>query len=301
MKVGVIGAGSMGLLFAAYLSRGFDVTIYTRTEEQASEINKHGIMLKQESGRTISYVTALPSTEWKGTEDLSIITVKQYQLDVIIDKINQLPVIPKNLLFLQNGMGHLNQLESMSVPNIFVGTIEHGALRENHHTVIHNGTGITNVAVFKGDSVVLNQFVSSAPIDFPFVLRDQYDEMLLKKLMANAIINPLTALLGVENGELVHNPYYFKVVNKLIGEISAILKLENDADYLQQVVGICLTTADNRSSMLKDLEAKRLTEIDAILGFILTEAKRQNHSAPLIESLYYFIKGKETGEGGGGR
>ena len=42
--------------------------------------------------------------------------------------------------------------------------------------------------------------------------------------------------------------------------------------------------------MLKDVEAKRKTEVDAILGFLLSEAKKQEKKAPLVESYYFFIK-----------
>ena len=45
MKIGIIGAGSIGLLFASYLSSAFSVTLYTRTSEQAKEINDHGLHL----------------------------------------------------------------------------------------------------------------------------------------------------------------------------------------------------------------------------------------------------------------
>ena len=34
MKIGIVGAGSIGLLFAAYLSQRFKVTIFPRREEQ---------------------------------------------------------------------------------------------------------------------------------------------------------------------------------------------------------------------------------------------------------------------------
>ncbi|GHI01259.1 2-dehydropantoate 2-reductase [Neobacillus kokaensis] len=295
MKVGIVGSGSIGLLFAAYLSRAFDVNVYTKTEEQAVEINKYGILLKKGSGRTITFVTALPFSKWEGAEDISIIAVKQYQLVDIIEKINQLPSDPKNLLFLQNGMGHLKQLESIRARNIFVGSIEHGALRENPYTVSHNGMGMTNVAVFKGECEPLIQFVSSVPVEFPFAVRDQYHDMLVKKLMVNAVINPLTAILNVENGALVYNSNYYRVLEKLFEEVAEILELENTQAHLEQLINICHTTADNRSSMLKDLEAQRLTEIDAILGFILAEAVKKGKKTPLIESFYYLIKGKETG------
>src|SRR4051812_38158009 len=107
MRVGVIGAGSIGLLFAAYISQVFDVTVYTRSQEQANEIDLHGIVLLNGKDRIVAKVKALPVTAWQGTEELTIIAVKQYQLLSIIERVKQTPTMPKNILFLQNGMGHL--------------------------------------------------------------------------------------------------------------------------------------------------------------------------------------------------
>lgn len=298
MKVGIIGAGSIGLLFAAYLSKCFDVELYTRTPEQAFEINKFGICVKKGSERTISVVKAYPISEWRGLEDFTIITVKQYQLKEIIMHNNQLASMPKNLLFLQNGMGHLKLLENIRAHNTFVGSIEHGALRESPYTVSHNGEGITNVAVFNGNSQPLFQFIASAPQNFPIIMKVNYYEMLVNKLIVNAVINPLTAILRVTNGELVQNQYYFQTLKNVFSEVTSILKIENKELYYEQILNICRSTAENRSSMLKDIEAGRHTEIDAILGYILEEANRQKICAPQIENLFFLIKGKELEQGG---
>src|SRR4051812_31246009 len=130
MRVGIIGAGSIGLLFAVYLSRVFDVTVYTRSLEQANEINLHGVILFNKAEKTVAEVKALPITDWQGSEDLTIIAVKQYHLFSIIERLNQTPKMPENLLFLQNGMGHLKLLHEIKVNNLFVGSVEHGALRK---------------------------------------------------------------------------------------------------------------------------------------------------------------------------
>ncbi|WP_312469186.1 2-dehydropantoate 2-reductase [Neobacillus sp.] len=297
MKVGIIGAGSIGLLFASYISSAFEVMIYTRTKEQASEINKYGILLQKGSEQTVSLVNALPITEWKGTEALAIVAVKQYQLQSILEKINHLPFIPENLLFLQNGMGHLAMLEKIRAKNIFVGSIEHGAYKESANKVNQNGEGKTNVAVFQGDADLLQQFSAPFSKEFPILVQADYYEMLLNKLIVNAAINPLTAILHVQNGDLVNNHYFFHVLTKVFEEISFILNLENQEEHLKQIIDICKNTAENRSSMLKDIEANRLTEIDAILGFLLAEADRQGKKAPQLESFYYLVKGKEMERG----
>jgi len=297
MRIAIIGAGSIGLLFSSYINSDFDVTLYTRTKEQAEEINHFGLTLKKGVQITKIAACAVPFTEWDGTEDLSIITVKQYQLDSIISKLNDLPVTTNNLLFLQNGMGHLKLLNTLKANNIFVGSVEHGAYRENPYTVSHNGDGVTNVSVVRGDSAELIQFASSAPSNFPIVIKEDYYRMLTSKLIVNAVINPLTALLHVKNGDLIRNPFYLQTVEKLFAEICQILNLENREENLKKIKNICDLTADNRSSMLKDLEAGRSTEVDAILGFLLEEAIRKDMEAPIVASLSCLIKGKEYARG----
>ena len=294
MRVGIIGAGSIGLLFAAYLSRVFDVTVYTRSQEQANEINLHGISLLNRMDRTVAVVKAVPITDWQGSEELTIIAVKQYQLFSFMERLEQTPVMPENLLFLQNGMGHLKLLNNLKGTNVYVGSVEHGALRENHYTVRHNGEGTTNVAVYKGDSEFLQWLTGVVSKVFPMTYQDEYFAMLEKKLIANAMINPLTAILQVKNGVLVDNPFYYKILQNLFSEITAILNLQHPEEYWGQVIKICRQTADNRSSMLKDIEANRQTEVDAILGYLLEEAGRKGITSPQLETLFYLIKGKES-------
>lgn len=294
MNIGIIGAGSMGLLFAAYLSKAFNLTLYTRTREQANEINHQGLTLQKNGTEILVNVNAVPISEWTGKEDLAIVAVKQYQLNSIISKLKNLAVKPEQLLFLQNGMGHLELLENIQAENIFLASVEHGALKLNSTTVRHNGEGAIYTAVFKGNNEKLRAFSKAAPADFSIIMKDHYDEMLLNKLIANAVINPLTAILQVQNGELIHNHYYFAALKNLFAEISSVFNLENPDIHLKNIINICNKTAINRSSMLKDLEAKRVTEVDAILGFVLDRATKQGKKAPLLESYYSMVKGKES-------
>jgi 2-dehydropantoate 2-reductase len=298
MNIGIIGAGSIGLLFASYLSNAFSITLYTRTSEQAKEINQNGILLQKGETKSRVRVKALPLSMWKGTEELSIIAVKQYQLHPIIDYLSKLDCIPENLLFLQNGMSHLKLLENIDAANILVGSVEHGASKINSYSVRHNGEGAVNIAIFKGKSATLKEFAKAcAEIHFPITIKEDYYQMMVNKLIANAVINPLTALLKVNNGELIKNHFYFSAVKKLFLEISSILNIEDPIKKFRDMIKICKKTGDNQSSMLKDIEAGRRTEIDSILGYLLDEGAKQQKSAVNIEIYYYLLKGKEQSRG----
>ncbi|MEH7252968.1 2-dehydropantoate 2-reductase N-terminal domain-containing protein, partial [Neobacillus niacini] len=188
MKIGIIGAGSIGLLLSSYLSKAFSITLYTKTNAQADEINQKGILLLDGSNQNRVRIMASPISNWTGNEELTIIAVKQYQLQFIINQLDRLDCNPQNLLFLQNGMSHIKLLENIPAATIFVGSVEHGARKVNSNTVRHNGKGAINVAVFKGDTIRIKEFAHAcAAINFPITLKEDFYTMLVNKLIANAV------------------------------------------------------------------------------------------------------------------
>jgi 2-dehydropantoate 2-reductase len=293
MKIGIIGGGAIGLLFAHYLSKNHDVTIYTRTEEQAELLKQDGLHFVVNGQVQTEKVEAHRLSEGAKDEDLVIVTVKQYHLLSINDWMKH---ITSPLLFLQNGYGHIEFIKELSSPDIFVGVVEHGALRHNWNTVEHTGLGKTKLAIFRGNRSKLRIVDESIP-SFPFQWHGDFHSMLLEKLIVNAVINPLTAVLDVPNGQLVMNASYQQLMDLYMDELAAILRIENVTDTLEHVKYVCRTTAGNRSSMLKDLENGRQTEIDAILGYVLYEAQQNKQDCPLTQFLYTIIKGKERQKG----
>jgi 2-dehydropantoate 2-reductase len=292
MKIAIIGGGSLGLLYSYYLSLMHEVHLYTRTEKQSDLINDQGLHLFKAGKEIVTRnIAAAPIQSWRGAEDMTIVAVKQYQLNELISELEDKS--SGNILFLQNGFGHIKLLSELSISPIFVGSVEHGAVRSNGNIVFHNGVGVTRAAVFKGNPGLLTDLSSSLPSDFPVILESDYNEMLTKKLVVNSIINPLTATFKVKNGALITNPFYFEIFVQLFEECAQVLGLPNKEEYFQNVIAVCKKTANNHSSMYKDLENGRQTEIDAILGYLLDEAKRKNMKAPLIHNYYQCIKGKE--------
>jgi 2-dehydropantoate 2-reductase len=294
MKIGIIGGGSIGLLFAYYLNKCFDTTIYTRTDRQANHLRAKGLLFEKNKEQQTVQVKAKEFYDWDGEEDLTIVAVKQYHLEDVMSKIREKSKNKGSFLFLQNGMGHLKQIKELTADNIYIGSVENGAYKADDRHVLHTGEGVNRVAVYyEKDHSLLHEFIKPLSGFFPFEIEENYYEMLIKKLVVNAVINPLTAILRVPNGELLTNPYYQEIFRELFHEISAILHLEDEQAYYQHVINVCQKTAKNRSSMLKDLEENRKTEVDAILGYLLDEAKKQNRHAPLLHQYFNLIKGKE--------
>jgi 2-dehydropantoate 2-reductase len=295
MNIGIIGGGSIGLLFGFYLSSNHNITIFTKTEKQARDIIENGIHCLTEDVCKVAKVNAsmLDDFDVLLDQDLLIITVKQYQLEEILPYLKN---TKSKLVFIQNGMGHLELIKTLNA-EIFLGTVEHGALKVDSHTVHHTGNGAIKMAAFQGD---INSISFLGEIEkFPIYFQDGYLPMLFDKLLVNATINPLTAVLEVENGELVTNPHFHHILTNLCRELCTLFEISDWNNVLSHIENVCRNTSSNRSSMLKDIENQRQTEIDAILGYVLHEANKRNRHAMISEALYSMVKGKEHHSGKG--
>lgn len=117
--------------------------------------------------------------------------------------------------------------------------------------------------------------------------------MLIEKLMVNVAINPLTALLQVPNGMLVTHAPYRQAMEQLFHEVTSIFQIEQRERIWKHIETVCQQTAANRSSMLCDIEAGRMTELDAILGYVIERANERCVPAPISTFLYALMKGKQ--------
>ncbi len=298
MKIGIIGGGSVGLLVAAKLSSHHQITIFTHTQRQAKEINEKGITLIADSYEYhYNYISAVcmeKSAHSIRNQDVILLTVKQSAI------LELLPILEENaavVVFLQNGMDHFNYLPEMQVSSIYTGIIEHGALRKNDYTVRHTGKGTIKIGLFKGTEF---QGIETLDVDdFPVQVIPDIRPIHIEKLIVNSVINPLTSVLRVCNGELIKNIYYVKLMESICREVcdSLLISRAEHQAYLKKISVICDHTAKNKSSMLRDLELGRKTEIDTILGYCIREAKKHGLPSPQCQLLYTMIRGmEESGE-----
>ncbi|QHE52090.1 2-dehydropantoate 2-reductase [Pontibacillus sp. HMF3514] len=286
MNIGVIGGGAIGLLTSYYLhKKGHAVTLYVRRKEQMETIKGKRLHILPMDEK-VEINTSL--TNDLENQDVLIVCTKQQAVDDVI-QILQDKHITCPLLFLQNGMGHIYKLQNLSNP-LSVGVMEHGALRIDENTVKHTGKGKLRIAAMNMNNQELNIMKSYMNCDeFPVHIEGDWYNMLAKKLVINAVINPITALFQVKNGQVIENPFLECKAKRLCEEACLVLKL-NPQKQWENVYQIAEFTKENTSSMAKDIQGKRETEVEAILGFLLHEA---TFDVPNIQYMYESIKAIE--------
>ncbi|MNP21666.1 putative 2-dehydropantoate 2-reductase [compost metagenome] len=121
-----------------------------------------------------------------------------------------------------------------------------------------------------------------------------------RKLLINAVINPLTAIWRIPNGDLLATSKRVDMMKNLFTEGTAVYDacgVRWDHDLWDQIISVCENTAPNTSSMLKDVREGNLTEVQWINGSIVKLAQSRGLNANYHKMLVQLIEGIEVKEG----
>lgn len=284
MKIGIIGAGAIGLIFGGYLAEAkHEIVFFVRKETENLYIEKVPNNPELIKCKQVIEIEPLFSM------DLIIIAVKYHHLEKLKSELDLLPKhIP--LLFLQNGLLHLSFANQLKQETIMIGSVLHGATKITPSTVRHLGVGKTSVGVYKGVWEMSDEFFGSSSDDFPLIHTNHIETTLFKKALMNCLINPLTTITKVPNGMLIKNDSYRMIMKNMYEEMMDVFEEWNEMLLWEEVVELCKNTENNRSSMLSDYEKNRIMEIDTIVGAILAEAKKRNEVLPILNTFYLLLK-----------
>ncbi|WP_432359500.1 2-dehydropantoate 2-reductase [Sporosarcina sp. UB5] len=286
MEVVVVGAGSIGLLIGSYLAEaGVNVVFLVRREEQASAIRELGIRrVNSDRTETVLKVDAQIDVS-ELPEDAPWIVATKYQgVATIVETIVERK-LRNAVMFVQNGYGHFKYVSESELPNVFFATVEHGAGRLDNRTVSHNGVGAIKIASYRGEGTSFEFMKNVHSEDFPVTFTNDAHHIVLRKVLINCMINPLTAILQVKNGDLVENRYAKTLFDQLYDEIIvAFPEMKNDLSKAA-VESVCLKTAKNKSSMLTDRMRGNPMEIETVVSSVIQMGERRGVSLPFLRTL----------------
>ena len=285
MNIGIVGAGAIGMLFGAYLSEAkHNVTFLVRDLNQLEQL----YIEKSDAPRQLINCELVGNMSKLYKMDLIIVAVKYHHLHSIKKELDLMPPnIP--LLFIQNGLLHLDFINNLKQSTIILGSVLHGATKKNPNTVQHLGVGITTIGLYKGEWSRLDEFLCSKKEEFPFKLVTDIEPVLFKKAMINCLINPLTTIAKVQNGDLIKNHAYNTILKNMYEEITGAFEDWKELLSWEEIVTICKNTEYNRSSMLKDYENSRKMELDTIVGAVIESAAKRNKELPILNTFYLLL------------
>ena len=297
-KILIVGTGALATLFAARLTQAeYQVTMLGTWREGIRALQKDGARLVDTKGREKRFPVRATSDprECAGATQV-IVLVKAWQTERVARQLRQCLADDGLALTLQNGLGNRETLtRDLGQGRVALGSTTTGATLLGPGLVKAGGEGIISLE----QNPALGPMEEALRLAGFNVQRVENPESLIwGKLVINAAINPLTALLRVKNGELLKRPFAREVMKALAREAAQIARAENIAlpfdDPVARAEDVAHRTAANTSSMLQDVLRGAPTEIDAICGAVVRTAEKNRIGAPVNWTCWQLVKALTT-------
>jgi len=312
VKVAVVGAGSLGSLLAWQLAAAdpaADITVAVRRPGHAEALRRDGITLLDPASRSLGtvFVDAITVEEAAEVHEAVFVTTKAYDVCGAVRSFRSLVGPATPVVCLQNGLGIADDVRSVlgsdHVPPVVRALTNNGATRVSDNVVRMGGQGETHVGPAFGGAGCEHAIRDTGAIlqaaGWETHLVSDITPFLWGKLLVNAGINPITALLGQPNGVLLDNPEAARACRLVTTEAARVARALGVElpwpDPVEETARVAGYTAKNRSSMLQDLDAGHRTEIDYINGAVIRYGAKVGVDTPFNRLLAMLVRAREIG------
>ena len=304
-RIAIVGPGALGCLLATALSRiPGEIWVLDHDSQRAGLLQHSGLTLDSAGHCEHFPIQATADASRIGPVDLVLLCVKSTAFRRTLPSL--LPLLTENTLLLawQNGIGHLPLLLAAELPcPLALAVTSLGAHLLGVGRVRFGGAGATSLGFLREASREARLGLEEVAARFRLAglearVEDDILPQVWNKLLVNVGINALTAIHDCENGVLLGNGEALGMMRAAVLEAASVARAKGigvDPDPVARTIAVCQATAANVSSMLQDVRGKRQTEIEAINGAVLEEARRLGIPVPVNAQLFSAVKGLEKG------
>ncbi|MCU7877123.1 MAG: ketopantoate reductase family protein [Candidatus Thiodiazotropha sp. (ex Lucinoma borealis)] len=305
----VVGAGSIGSLFAGHLGSVAESTVLTRREAHAKDLQEKGLQVSGKSDLQSKIIASTDPADL-GDVDLIIIATKANAVEASARRIaGHFP--NAMVMTVQNGLGcEALVTQYGDWPIISAVTFMSGFRHSDTHVEYELDTatwlgpwaeGKASYQQVKEVEALINRSGLKAEA-FPDLQPAQWS-----KLIFNAVVNSVAALSDLphvkafaacnEIQDLGHLVHAAMDEGKRVAAARGVNLYEDPWEMNIEATSHGQTGNDDYAhvpSMLEDVRAKHMTEVDWITGSIVREAAKAGIPAPINETLYRLVKALES-------
>ncbi|WP_053217243.1 ketopantoate reductase family protein [Virgibacillus senegalensis] len=323
MRIAVMGAGSLGTIIGAFLSKGKQtVELIDVNQEHVDALNKDGATIVGTLEDNIP-VKAITPDEMDGIYDLVLLLTKQVYNPQVLENLKQYINQNSLVLSLQNGVPEEGLATELGDNRVIGGSVEFGA------TWIKPGVSELTTAVdsFKANAFQIGELdgsISDRTKEIKDILElvggTEISTNLVgtkwSKLLVNVAMSGTSTVFGCTYGDVLADDAAVTSAVMLADEtleagqasgvdftsiagidVAKTFKINKDKSNLAQVIGLARKVfepqARLRASMLQDLEKQRKSEIDYINGVVATKGKETGTPTPFNDLLVSLVRKAE--------
>ena len=300
MKICIVGCGALGSVIAAHLARLGDVEVhaYDTSEEHTRAIRESGLQISGAAEFTVKFHATSRPEEIPAC-DFGIVATKSLHTRGAMERSARIFRDSAAVCSVQNGLGNEE------------------IIAEHVRYVIRGAT--TMAAHLRGPGHAGFEFYSNLwigpfePSGTPFALGEQLAECMCRaglhvvhmqdargaqwtKLIFNAAVNPVGALTRLHHGAAARFLPTASLYESLLEEGEAVaraLGITLHGDPRAMIAEGASAPGKRNVSMLLDVMAGRLTEVDFINGAIADRGEELGVAVPLNRAVWQLVKGLE--------
>jgi len=304
MKIAIIGAGAMGSIYASFLGKSNnEVLAIDLWEDHLKAIKDNGLRVSGFSGDNIvKNVKVSNNINDAKDYDLFVIATKASGVGPVASKLSKIISNQSLILTIQNGLGAGERISSfMPTDNILLGVAQgFGASMKGPGHAHHNNMSMIRIGEMNGGITPrLNNLVKIwCDAGFNAKAFEDIEQLIWEKFICNVAWSGSCSVFRKTLGQVMDNEHMFNIAKgcaleaRQMGDLNKVnFTFDDTVEYITEFGKKLL---NSKPSMLQDIEANRLSEVDAINGMVVTLGKDLGIETPYNTAVSSIIKAQEA-------
>ena len=298
----IVGCGAVGSLFAANLATLDEVEVWAfdLARDHVDAINRNGLRLTG-AGDVVGRLRATADATELPPCDFGIVATKAMHTDSAIAATAH-AFASGSVATVQNGIGN-EEVLARHVERVIRGTTFPAGKVVEPGVVQWDVKGDTTLGPFEAQPAEQSEVDRLADActraGMPTTSVADARGPQWRKVIFNAATNPLGALTGLTHGAVCEQPPLRRLASRLVDEGKQVataqgIELDSDPEELIDYAARPEVAYGHKASMLQDVEARRLTEVDFLNGGIVDFGRRYGVDTPAHAMIWALVKGVEA-------
>nr|BAL53448.1 2-dehydropantoate 2-reductase [uncultured Chloroflexota bacterium] len=295
MKILIAGSGGVGGYYGGLLARSGNEVIFLARGEHLKALRAHGLQVKSVHGDfAISPVQATDTPGEAGVVDLILFCTKTYDTETVARSLQPCVGSETAILSLQNGIDAAERIGAILGMEHMLGGATWISSAVEAPGVIRQFSQFRRIVFGELDgritpraqAIYQTLSASGATVE----LSTNILSVLWTKFVFIAAMSGISSLTRLEIGEFRHVPETRALMTALMREVEALARAQNialDADVVEKTLSFVDASAPNiKSSMQRDVESGRRTELESMIGVICRKGREWNVPTPVADFVY---------------
>ena len=294
-RIAVVGAGAVGGYFGGMFAGAGAPTVFIGRKHFADAVNSKGLILDKSEGQ--ERIRARATVEMSAVRECRLILLCVKANDTLATAKEMASFVRPDaaVVCLQNGVDNADKVHAaagiVAVPAVVyvaVSVPETGRVK-------HLARGDLIIGRSEKATELADIFIRAG---IPCSISDNIEGELWVKLLRNCALNAISALGHVRYGQIAQSGDARKLMEHVVDEVLMVAhaagvvlpRVHDRQSGMASAMELATQMADAFSSTAQDLNRGRLTEIDALNGYISRRGVELGIPVPVNHALFTLVK-----------